>query len=183
MTHTDPERVVSTKEAFAHHQILEQTPHSWVLQELRPDRWMEVVSLAGGKILAHGDYDPIVFAYGPRDPVAKVHWIGKDTLSHYVIEKAQIGSGQHVIEWNPTLAQQELSDYMRAIDEEDHPGRAAEYQTVIEAGWETEEELHRLIYDFDTDPPDFGRQPTSSLYMAWGILNRLSGLLAGKETP
>lgn len=106
------------RRAFAHHQIREQTDRSWLLRRPywgKPEkkRYMTQADAAGeptgwdsafstevicgrhGDLIVNGDIAVVVFAHGPADPRARVHWMGEryvgDYVDCYLMEKAAIG--------------------------------------------------------------------------------------------
>lgn len=59
--------------------------------------WAEIVVLAGGRLLVHGDIDVVMFSsYGRYErPEQVLYWMGntKD-VGYYVLQKAEIGMGR-----------------------------------------------------------------------------------------
>lgn len=182
---------------FSTHEIKEATEGSWLLQKGHPDGgwegslWMEVVSLHGAKLLVHGDFNPIVFAYSNRNttPVGKVHWMGKRNYNNepcsYFVEKATIGSGREsILEWNDRLARRELKEKAGEVFAEGYAKLADGYRNLaLDPSWETEHEMMRELLSFDHDAweESFGRQVRNSVLAAWATLARLSEILGGSK--
>lgn len=119
--------------SFAKHVITKRSEGRWLLQQIhsdgRPD-WTfaaEIVCLEGGSIYVGGDIDHTVFSCGPRDPIARVRWMGEcGDLGYYVRQKAKIGTPRHqdnVDEWHSSVAVEALKSYL-ADREEEEPGYA-----------------------------------------------------------
>jgi hypothetical protein len=119
--------------AFAKHVITKRSEGRWLLQQIhqdgKPDWTMaaEIVCLEGRAIFVGGDIDHTVFSCGPRDPIARVRWMGEcGDLGYYVRQKARIGTARHpetVDEWHSAVAEEELKIYL-ADREEEEPGYA-----------------------------------------------------------
>lgn len=93
--------------AFARHEIRERADRRWLLMrpdgpgKCSPSYWTEIVVLRGGKLLAHGDIEHVVFSHysDDRDPLHVVAWIGcHDDPSYYVTQKALMGTGEQLVE-------------------------------------------------------------------------------------
>lgn len=110
MTRHEYEQNLATlaRDAFAKHEIRERSEGRWLLFARRPSGgwdghyWTEVISLAGGRVLAHGDIETVVFAgySGEGGVEGPVRWIGKTTRGdfRYLGTKAAIGTGPEGIE-------------------------------------------------------------------------------------
>lgn len=113
--HLERHRATAAR-AFENHRITKESDRRWLLQRLRdsgcPD-WTyaaEVIVLEGGALYVGGDIAHVVFAHGPRDPVARVRWMGEcNDLDYYVRQKAVIGTGlESVSVWDVDVACDEL---------------------------------------------------------------------------
>ncbi len=126
--HLDRHRQQAAK-AFAGHQITKRSDGRWLLQQSHPDGapdWTmaaEVICLEANSIYVGGDIDGAVFAYGPRDFIQRIRWMGEcNDLGYYVAQKARIGSPRHqssVTEWNQDIAAQELQAWLADLKKED----------------------------------------------------------------
>lgn len=171
---------------FSEHEVVSSTEGRWLLQssEGYPDNWMEVVALAGGKLLVHGDYDPVCFAYHDGVPEARVHWMArnyKDEPCSYVMEKAQIGTGgRRVVKcFDTDKAQTDIAKHAVIMREEGYERLADKYTLLAGITWKSEHDMYEYISDFDVDYLDyeFGLRPTYAVYAAWATLIRLSKIL------
>ena len=110
------------------HVISKRSEGRWLLQ--RPHEgggwdWTfaaEVIALAGGALYVGGDIDHMIYAYGPKDPIARVHWLGALTdLGYYVAQKARIRmcrARDTVDEWDSATAHEELRAHVAENPEE-----------------------------------------------------------------
>lgn len=175
---------------FSTHEIRESSEGRWLLQMKRKDgswtgdRWMEVAALSGGKLLVHGDYDPVCFAYNSDSPESRVHWMARNYQNEpcsYVMEKASIGTGgrRRVTAFDREKAARDLRKFAAEYREDGRLSLAKKYKKAADGEWDTEERLLRELYDFDPDGDHdaMGRRPTWAVYAAWATLVRLSSLL------
>lgn len=127
------------EEVFSEHVLQRKDTTRWVIQ--RPKRsefWAEIMKLEGGKLLIHGDIDPVIFAYysGGEDnsPEAVLQWVANmwDSPS-YAQQKASIGSSSraYTTDYDPQIA---ASDIQFLIDQ------YVEEFTAEEGGLETKED-------------------------------------------
>lgn len=106
------------REAYANHQIHSYAHGHWTLRNPKSNSyWTEVVALAGGKLLVHGDMGPVIFgryspgALGYKDPNYDVYaanvvrWMGnrKRPDDGYFLEKARIGSECEGLIYEPDI--------------------------------------------------------------------------------
>lgn len=93
--------MVRAEKAYARHQIrsvgacglrwtiAEKVDNGW-----SSNLWAEIVVLAGGSLLVHGDFEPCLFSgFSGGDARATVAWIGGHTDVDYPCGKASIGLG------------------------------------------------------------------------------------------
>lgn len=129
---------------FSTHEIVDrvETPtlRSYLLQGRRNGRrvgefWCRV-SVFDRFVSVVGDFDPIVFAYGPTDLRALIAWMGSHpTVDGYVAQKAAMGSGgrDKISQWDVDQARVELreriAELQRDADEvcEDEGEQSSEY--------------------------------------------------------
>lgn len=67
--------------------------------------WAEVIVLAGGGLLVHGDCETVLFGCHSKAPLSLMG--GRPTDS-YVLEKAQIGTGKSFLEFDIDSARKEI---------------------------------------------------------------------------
>lgn len=96
--HVETHRLQAAK-SFSRHAITKRSEGRWLLQQSYPDGkrdWTmaaEIICLEANAIYVGGDIYGATFAYGPRDPVARVRWIGECTdLGYYVAAKKLIAA-------------------------------------------------------------------------------------------
>lgn len=195
---------------FSRHLIAEESDVRWLLRQPRekgwddPERrwsgfmWTEVVCLAHGGILVEGDIDPVVFRYGPANPIARIHWMGgcKNAWDHYFREKACIGMGGKgfgtcLDEWIPEVAICDVEELIEDIrDERDICDLDAESIKKMDALRDdvigelrsedcTREQFCRTMYDLGywEGLGYYGRVPSHRMFTAHAALSRLSKLL------
>lgn len=188
--------------AFDSHEIVSHSVDNgmgrWMLKPTRKGAgiaWVEIVELAGGHIIAHGDIDAMVFGRcgGPLEVGTMVHWMGRRSGPGcgYLKEKACIGNGREtVIEYNHLVAQGEsLASLEEDYDKDDYTPEAWE---KLKKRWLRA--VDRLDCDglvrpqraFDKLIGDawelsWGDVATKRLGAAWGALNRLSTLIRGEK--
>lgn len=126
-------------DAFKNHTITKESEGRWLLQGKDKDgtyTWnmaVEVIALEGKRLFVGGDIDDVVFAYGPRDPVQRVSWMGAHSSDmRYVAEKARIGSGHDFAEWDAVVAHEDLEELKEHVVDEEA------YEEALEACDETE---------------------------------------------
>jgi len=120
--------VKQCQQAFVKHVITKTSDRRWLIQRLyddgKPD-WTyaaEIICTEGNGIFVGGDIYPMIFAYGPKDPVERLYWMGTSTdIGYYVAQKAAIGMGRRITEeWNSDVAHFEVKKHMAAAPE-DYP--------------------------------------------------------------
>ena len=197
---------------YGEHLIAKETEDRWLLRKPRSGdsedgwetaMWTEVVCLANGGILVDGDVDPVVFRFGPKDPVARIHWMGqrKNAWDHYFREKACIGMGGRgfgtcLEEWRSEIA---ICDVEATIGEliDGTPVSDLRPYTVwkidalrddvidmLRRGDCTQEEFCRELYLVLADSEDiglYGTVPSHRMFTAHAALARLSKLLEGRS--
>lgn len=102
--------MAAARENFAKHQIVKTNPGRWLVRQPGSSTfWFEVVVLAGGSMIVHGDVQAVIFGhYCPSrddapDAIAwqTVHWMAscRRPDDHYFVEKADIGGTAHETIW------------------------------------------------------------------------------------
>jgi len=218
---------------FATHQIRERSDTRWLLYPRKPSLrsmasttatgqgaapsqrkpdgewdwpcWTEIIALAGDGLFVGGDIGPVVFRYGPKDPVSRVHWMGRRAGANdsYFVEKATIGMGgpQFVREWRADVASEDLDEHIAELRSDIETARSEHDEKLehhIQGYIEQLEDLktglddssfdtfHRDLYETDVfdggDLPTMGCVPSSRMYNVHAALARLSFLLR-EENP
>ena len=104
---------------FVAHEIVDRietsTLRSYLLHAQRDGQLVNEfccrVSVFNRRVSVVGDFNPIVFAYGPVDLRELITWMGeRQTVDSYVAEKAAIGSGgcDKISRWNVEQAREDL---------------------------------------------------------------------------
>jgi hypothetical protein len=131
---------MSEQSPFTTHEIISRVDApgfgSWLLMRrvapgiLDSDQWVRITA-AEGYLTLVGDFGPMVFAHGPRDPLACVRWIGSKSPddTYYPTQKAAIGMGgrERVSEYDVELAREELRRLLAEAQ--------AERRADVEAGY------------------------------------------------
>lgn len=161
--------------------------------------WTEVVVLAGGRIIVHGDIAPVIFAGCSEKGRAAVAWLGECPWFDYVVGKAGLGSGAEISRAHDEevalaeIAQKidELRDgYGATEDDEEEPepmpahlrDRIARYEAAagrLRSG-DRVPEVHRFLYEEGEDPENFGhigRVADPRVFYAHAALVRLCALV------
>jgi len=116
---------------FSKHEIKAEVSadgfRSWLMMRKCADGWSSTfwvrITAADGMLRVSGDFEPVIFAYGPSDPVACLQWMaGKSEADAYAQEKAAIGSGgsDRVTRWSVEDARADLRE-MLAYEEKENP--------------------------------------------------------------
>jgi len=108
------------RNTFANHVITKESDRRWLLQQIHADGkpdWTlaaEIICLENNAIYFGGDWDSIVFAYGPQDPISRLLWIGRCTdIDYYVAQKAKVGiRGASSDVWDSDVATEGLKFFL-----------------------------------------------------------------------
>jgi hypothetical protein len=199
---------------FTAHEIISRVDApgfgSWVLMRrvapgiLDSDHWVRVTA-ADGYLTLVGDLGPMVFAHGPRDPLACVRWIGCKSPddTYYPTQKAAIGMGgrEHVSKYDVEFAREELRRLLAEAQAErraefedlDYVSRTADkpsrYERALQAGLDVDTydglpgitQIVDAVSAVDGDVleavADIGRRTRPEVRLAVQALNRLVELL------
>jgi hypothetical protein len=186
-------------EAFAEHRIMEVdgglaagSDNRWVMRGNQGSMyWVEVVRLAGDKLLVHGDICAIIFAYGNRrsSPRELVAWMGRAGLDH-AKEKASIGTGSEVCEvYDSDLAIWELRRIMNEAIEYNDRSTLRFHEEVEQAidslaNGDPVELVVNGLYSDGLDPEllmGLGRAVSPRVVYAHAAVQRLDELLTQQE--
>lgn len=117
----------SMTEAYSTFEIAKRSDDRFLIQGRYPDSaWKgeyttEIIALWGhSRLFVGGDIDDTVFAYGPKEPIARIYWIGRHPqFDHYILEKASIGSQPNKVQdFDHDLAWIELAEHLELPLEE-----------------------------------------------------------------
>lgn len=141
------------QKAFEKHVITKTSDRRWLIQRLHEDGvpdWTfaaEIICTEGGGIYVGGDIFPMIFAYGPKDPLERLYWIGTcRDIDYYVAQKARIGLGAELCEeWDSDIAHAELKERMR----DDSREYEVKNQDAYECALETSEHESFMNYVVD----------------------------------
>jgi hypothetical protein len=202
MINADSEMVVA-RESFARHSIVKRSEGRWLLREPGTSVfWFEVVVLAGGSMIVHGDIQAVVFGHysarrdaTPDDTAWQmVHWMAsrKRPDDHYFIEKAGIGGTADETIWAPDddVLRAEIVELIAAARESE---AAAEPDTDLRDALEdalgnvgslTHEQVQHAVYealDGDAESVPQGRRVSAAMIYAHAALQRLAELLDAED--
>jgi len=181
------------REAFAKHAISKQSEGRWLLRQ--PDTstfWFEVVVLAGGHLLVHGDIQAVVFGHyhahkdaTPADAARQmVFWMAQRSYPDdgYFIEKASIGGTADETIWtyDEDVLRTEIEALVREAADA-HPDTLQGLQDALDSvGVDSLEETQHMVWealDGDTESIPHGRRISSAMIYAHAALQRLASLL------
>jgi len=178
---------------------------SWLLQRVHEDGgwdrtfWVRITA-ADGLLRVTGDFNPIVFAHGPLDPVTCVGWMGDRPVgSPYVSEKASIGSGGRdvISRWSTEDAAEDIREMIagEAWHREEHDGEPSRSELALREGLELRPDysdhfgcllIHREIMDHDGDAWEYvgsiGRRTSHALELAHLAVRRLWSLISEESS-
>lgn len=203
------DQMEQAREAFARHQIVElKTSHGrWLVKQPGTSNfWFEVIVLAGGKLLVHGDINAVIFAYYHSNPLLSaednaegcVHWMASRPRpdDHYFVEKAKIGSDSNDTVW--TSDDDTLSEQIRDLIEQECEGEVDEdgevdflkralhesLESALEmVGSSSHEEIQREVYEAlgDAEGVPDGKMISTTMVCAHAALQRLAALIEEKR--
>lgn len=194
--------VATARETFATHTLVSRADDRkrFVLKRNGTEQsyWVEVLVLAGGKLMVHGDIEHLLFAYysDSRDPYDTIRWMGiHETADSYVTQKAEIGSGRALVYTTDDAVFCADVDRLRAELKGDddtrasHKARLRALDTMQRRLKREEVSVRELIHEAyaATTWDDYGEQLCSlgqvldtRVYMAHAALNRLWTLLSAE---
>lgn len=200
------------RESFAKHQIAKASEDRWLVRQPGTSAfWFEVVSLAGGMMLVHGDIDAVLFGrYYPGEnmteeqaAIEKIHWMASRTRPDdcYFVEKAKIGTGSGsdgiLFTKDEDVFREEIRDLIKQesegevdedgeVDSRKRERREALEDALHSVGSSTHEEVQRAIYDAlegDAESVPEGKIVSSTMVHIHAALQRLAELLISVESP
>lgn len=184
-------------EAFENHRIVSRqewgnTLGSWTIA--RPDSsiyWTQICTLEGGRILAHGDIEPVIFGNGDgRTHLELLGWIAKADFD-YCVEKARIGSRAPVTRVDEDIARNDLARRIAELGQEEQEHRITSHRRRVlgEALTELRDgvpwEIVRVhAYDEGRDPElleGIGEVVDAKVFYAHQAIVRLHRLLLAEQ--
>lgn len=115
-----------SREAFENHEVTKQSADRWLIQRVVGGKrhssfWTEVVSLANGGLLVHGDIDPVFFR-GHYAGVETVRW-GGNAGFEYMVSKVYPGEATRTTDDKVAIADLEelcgeFEDALRRAEED-----------------------------------------------------------------
>lgn len=181
--------IADCKKAFEKHVITKQEDRRWLIQRLYEDgkpNWTyaaEIIALEGGGLYVGGDIYHIVFAYGPKEPLARLQWIGLcDDVDYYVAQKARIGMGSEelVTEWDSDVARFEVKERIQHDPDDYKILDQSAYEIALESS-EREEFLNYISKAFGPDCWEWaggtGMVVTGRVVCAWAAVRKLCELI------
>lgn len=190
--------VKDAEKSFATHIITKRSEGRWLLQRIHKDgrpEWTfaaEVIALENNALFVGGDIDHVVFAYGPPDPVRRVHWMGMcNDLEYYVEQKAKIGSanGARTERWVADVMKEELEAFRQQLREEEFDDEDVDdyaYQEALNS-YEQSEFLNAATEAFSKIPDAWesyggmGLVLSPTIIYAHAALKRLSTILRDED--
>lgn len=200
--------IAECRETFAKHTIASRSDGRWVLREPGTSNMQcEIVALAWGTLLVHGDFSHCIWTYysGDGGPEAIVRWIGRQSGIGYVCQKAIKGLEDHrlVEEINGEVLAHDLQAHLdewreqNALDDEDNSPseeekrereritEALEEAIELASGASEHDDGHRIVWALVDDGVidsetacSLGEVPTRRVVCAWQAVARLHELLA-----
>lgn len=186
--------IAQASRSFEKHELIKSAEDRWLIQEKYPDGTpssifaTEIICVWPTQLYVGGDIDHIIFAYGPRDPVARILWIGGHGFDGYVCEKARIGMGTPLSDWSYDIALPELVQLVKEYNEERNWSDEAAEDFVSRL--QIEEDYQELFISSlqDTLPHDYwdsmwesvmhiGQIPSASVIYAHAAVHKLCQLL------
>lgn len=186
------------REAFVKHTIAKQSEGRWLLRQPGASHfWIEVVVLAGGHLLVHGDIQAVIFGHyhahkdATPEAVARqtVYWMAQRLYPDdgYFIEKASIGGTADETIW--TYDEGVLRTEIEALIRESadaHPDTLQGLQDALDSvGADSLEETQRMVceaLDGDSESIPRGRRISSAMIYAHAALRKLASLLDAEVT-
>jgi hypothetical protein len=202
----DRDEMANAAKAYENHQIKIERPCGtrWSLLEQEPggawrgNLWCEIIVLAGGSVLVHGDFEPCIFSgFSGGSPREHIAWIGGHGDVSYPASKASLGLGGR--EYVEEIDGGVLCASLREIAEDWQNQRGEEIPEdaqeeidgacdQIETSLNHQYEFQKLIMDLiDAEVIDseqassLGVVTTRRVIMAHAALRRLHALLRERE--
>lgn len=195
--------MVRAEKAYARHEIksVGACGFRWSLVEKvdggwNSNLWAEIVVLAGGSLLVHGDFEPCIFSgFSGGDARATVAWIGAHTDVDYPCGKASIGLGgsEFAEELNAEVLRADIAERMESwkerTGEKIHDAIREAFEEASERAEDVthQEELRAIVVDLiDAEAIDseeassMGIVSSNRVIMAHAALRRLHTLLTAE---
>jgi len=182
---------------FAKHEITKSSEGRWLVRQPETSTfWFEVVVLAGGHLIVHGDIQAVIFGrYSSGDAQQTVNWMAQRERpdDSYFVEKAKIGGTSHETIWSSDdeVLREEIQELIREVsqDEIDDVGdvdcRCKERREALEealgaVGYVSLEQTQTAIcdaFDGDWERIPTGQRISANMVYAHAALQCLARLL------
>ena len=191
--------MVHARKSFEKHEIVKWSEGRWFLKQPGTSTfWFEVVVLAGGYLLVHGDIQAVMFGCYHANENDTPHraarrtvlWMGtrKRPDDGYFIEKAGIGGTADETIWtyDEDTLREEIAELIaaaresEAVTEPDTDLREELEEILTRVGDVSLEEIQSQVYDAlegDAESVPRGKLLSSSMVYAHAALQRLTKLL------
>ena len=147
----------------------------------------EVIALRNGRLFVGGDIDDCVFAYGDKDPLERLRWIGCcEDLDYYVKQKATIGlgdGGKLTEEYVPSVARSQLEEVLRDAEKENTKEEYLEYLREAKDHVDEHDDLMQFVHEHLSEYELYylGGCCSARVVFAWAAVRRLCELLGLRE--
>lgn len=173
---------------FKNHQITSEILTTklgrWTLSDPNsPFNWVEIVELAHGTILVHGDADPVLFGLysGPDYQGSLVEWVGKRESPHdpYLAQKGSIGTQVEMLDYDPKVALADAEEWisMQEAFSVDFEAWDEALDHIASEALQPVEAMLEIIEDTYDTCKSWGKVTSYRLGRAWAALNKLNSLL------
>jgi hypothetical protein len=147
----------------------------------------EVIALRNGRLFVGGDIDDCVFAYGDKDPLQRLRWIGCcEDLDYYVKKKAQIGlgdGGKLTEEYVPSVARSQLEELIeeakKEYTKETWLGSLHEAKDHVDEPYDLMQFTHDHLSEYELYY--LGQCCSARVVYAWAAVRRLCELLGLRD--
>jgi hypothetical protein len=174
------------KKAFKKHKLHKQEEKSWIIRNTKNSAyWVEIVILAGEKILAHGDINAIILSSNLKDKNAKeiINWAATSHIS-YLQEKALIGMGLiGVTVTDIEVAMYHLNELLEIIPRKNIPDIRNAIDDLNRDNF-SPSDIRNNLYNTGIDPEfihDIGKVVSPRVIYAHEATKKLVSLLEEKE--
>jgi len=147
----------------------------------------EIIALRNGRLFVGGDIDDCVFAYGDKEPLQRLRWIGCcEDLGYYVKQKATIGLGDGfklTEEYVPSVALSQLDELIEEAVKENTKEEYLEYLREAKDHVDEHDDLMQFVHEHLSEYELYylGGCCSARVVFAWAAVRRLCELLGLRE--